>query len=157
MPDWNNIRYKYEEDISKKLAGLPGHRDISEDKREFRSIISHELPETTSEQKFRDLIEILLSDKKFDINEVKTQWLNPELEKEQAFISKNEQRYNELKSSVTKWVKQNLTERQLQNDWKEHKTWLPRRYTKYDNPNLPFQEIAKDTLARYALYTELQM
>ena len=57
----------------------------------------------------------------------------------------------ELKKSAKEWVLNNLSENQLQADWKGHKTWLPRRYTIYENPNISFQEIAGDTLARYVL------
>jgi hypothetical protein len=155
MVNWENTRKAFEDEMSKKLSDLPGHRNVFTDKRELRGIISHELPETSPEKTFRVLISILLSDKEVSVVEVKEKWLEPELKKEGEFIKSNNKKFADLKSSAKKWINQNLSEEQLQKKWKEHETWLPRRYTIYDDPDTPFQEIAADTLARYALFTNL--
>lgn len=48
MPiDWGNIREQFEKDMKANLSGLPDHRDVLPELFEFRSTISHEIPETS--------------------------------------------------------------------------------------------------------------
>lgn len=149
--NWSRVREEFEKDMNKKLEKLPGHREVSENLREFRGIISHELPETSPLELFEKLIGILLGGRPVDEGQARKTYLEPELIKEKEIIERNRTKFQELRESSKKWVLNNLSEEQLQVDWKEHRTWLPRRYTIYENLNLPFQEIAIDTLARYAL------
>lgn len=149
--NWDKIREKFEKDMIIKLGKLPGHRDVAENLKEFRSIISHELPETSSSDLFNKLIDMFLSLKSVDLSEIKEKYLDPEIGKERNTLNKHRDEFKQIRQSATDWVKKNLSEEQLQTEWKEHKTWLPRRYTIYKNPILPFQEIAIDTLSRYYL------
>lgn len=149
--DWGKVRESFEEEIATKLRNLLGHREIPESLREFRGIISHELPETSPLELFEKLIGIFLGGGTVDGEQARKTYLEPEIIKEKGVIERNRTKFQELKESSKNWVLNNLSEEQLQVDWKEHRTWLPRRYTIYENLNLPFQEIAIDTLARYAL------
>ena len=149
--NWPKIKEQFEKEMSDKLKDLPGHREVSEDLREFRNIISHELPETAPRSVFRKLIEILLQNKNVDVVKVRKDYLEPLLKNEDDILTKNHKEFSQLKWSASKWIDKNLPEDKLQNLWKEHKTRLPRRFTIYRNPNIPFQDIAVDTLARYVL------
>ena len=149
--NWPKIKEQFEKEMSDKLKDLPGHREVPEKLREFRNIISHELPETAPKSIFRKLIIILLQNKNVDVVKVRKNYLEPQLKKESDILIRNQKEFNQLKWSVSKWVEKNLSEDKLQKLWEEHKTWLPRRYTIYKNPNIPFQNIAADTLARYVL------
>jgi hypothetical protein len=149
--DWKKVRENFEKEIAAKLCKLPDHREVSENLRDFRGIISHELPETTSEEIYQKLISILLEGKDVDTNRYREKYLTPELEKEKEILEKYKKEFEELRCSARDWVNKNLPEEELQRAWKEHQTWLPRRYTIYENPNTAFQEITIDTLARYAL------
>lgn len=149
--DWNKVKEEFEKEMAKKLGKLPGHKEVKETDKELRNIISHELPETSADKIFKTLIYILLADQNYEINDIRKTYLDSELEKEKEFLKSNNKKFEELKESAKIWVLNNLSEDQLQTDWKNHKTWLPRRYLIYTNLNLPFQEIAIDTLAYYAL------
>ena len=149
--DWGEIRNQFEKEIAKKLKQLPSHKNVKETDKELRNIISHELPETSPEEIYECLIDILLSEQNYEIAHIRKIYLNPELEKEKQILKSNRKKFEELRESVKVWILNNLPENQLLTDWKDHKTWLPRRYLIYKNPNLPFQEIAIDTLARFAL------
>jgi len=149
--NWGRIRTEFEKDITKKLEKLPGHREVSENLKEFRGIISHELPETVPKEIFQQLITILFKGETINVDEIRKKFLNPELSKERKILEKNKDEFEKLRASAGKWVSQNLSEKELQTLYKEHKTGLPRRYTIYENQNLPFQEIAIDTLARFKL------
>ncbi len=151
--NWKTVRVDFENDMSLKFTYLPGHREVAEDLRPFRSIISHELPETTPKEIYNKLIKTLLSGVDVDLQKIKDEYLYPELVKENKELERNPELFNDLKESAFNWVEKNLPEKQLQFEWDEHKTWLPRRYTIYKNPNEPFQRIASDTLARYYLIT----
>lgn len=152
--DWSKVRKSFEEEVAAKLRNLPGHREVSESLREFRGIISHELPETAPKEIYQKLINILLEGKDLDTNEYREKYLNPELKKEKEFLDEHKKEFEELKISAREWINNNLSEDNLQRQWEEHQTWLPRRYTIYEDPNLPFQEIAIDTLARFKLITD---
>jgi len=149
--DWGKVVKQFENEMLDKLGGLPGHREIPENLRGFRNIISHELPETSPKGLYRKLIKLLLKNKVVDTNKIREIYLNPELKKEQQIISNRKEEFKRLKQSTEGWVKKNLPEERLQKMWKAHKTWLPRRYTIYENHDLPFQEITTDTLTRYYL------
>lgn len=150
--NWNKVKDRFEEEMLDKLNGLPGHREVPEELREFRNIISHELPETAPKALFRKLIRLLLSEKKIDIQEVKRVYLEPELEKERQILKQYKPELNKLKQSARRWVSKNLPEETLRKEWKNHKTWLPRRNMTYKNQH-SFQEIAVDTIIRYHLVT----
>lgn len=147
--NWKDIKNQFEQEMASKLARLPGHRKVPENLKAFRSLISHELPETSSFDLFNQLIGILLKGEYTDLEQIKERYLNPELEKEKNILKTYNEQYIEVKQSASEWVSKNLTEEQLKTDWNKHKTWLPRRYTIYENPNLLFQDIAADTLSRY--------
>jgi len=149
--NWKEVRENFEKDISLKLAELPGHKEATEDLSSFRSIISHELPETTSKEIYTKLINMLLSEVQIDLQKIKDEYLSLEVAKENKKLAKNIEKFSELKDSAKEWVNMNLSEKDLQDEWRNHKTWLPRRYTVYKDPNIPFQKIAADTLARYYL------
>src|SRR5581483_9670084 len=87
--NWNKVKDCFEKEIFDKLNGLPGHRKVAEQLREFRNIISHELPETAPKALFRKLIKLLLSGKKIDIQKVKRVYLEPELEKERQILTRH--------------------------------------------------------------------
>jgi len=148
---WTEIMDKFEKEMAQKLKNLPGHMGVSENLKEFRNVISHELPENVPSNTFRKLIKILLQNKPIDAEQIRKVYLEPLLRKENKILDKNKAKFRRLKLSARKWVKNNLSEEELQKLWKEHKTWLPRRYTIYKNPNVSFQKIAADTLARFAL------
>jgi hypothetical protein len=148
--NWQKIRDEYEKDMVKKFAGLPGHKKVSSELQEFRNIISHELPEITPVADFKKLIEML---KNGDNNLVFTRKILKEnLKVEALILNENQDLIDELKLSAINWVKQNLPEEKLQQLWKNHKTWLPRRYTIYKDPNTPFEIIATDTLVRFYIF-----
>jgi len=149
--NWQKVRDEFELDMRAKLNNLPGHREVPENLKEFRGIISHEFPETSSTELFQKLIAILLEGKPVDVKKMRNDFLKPELKREAEILSKFSEEFNELKASADNWVRDNLPEERLQILWKEHKTSLPRRYTIYKNPDTPFGEIATDTLARYFL------
>lgn len=153
--DWEKVMKQFKKEMSDKLKGLPGHQEVPESLREFRSIISHELPETSPKGLYRRLIKLLLKNKLINADNTREKYLNPELEREQQIISSKKEEFKKLKQDAWSWVKRNLPEKKLQELWKDHKTWLPRRYTIYKNPDLPFQKIAADTLARYYLIKEI--
>jgi hypothetical protein len=152
--DWNLVRGEFEKEMAKKLEHLPGHDEVAENQKGLRNIISHELPETASPEVFEKLINILLTGGIINEDQIRKEYLEPELVRERELLERKKERFAELKISAREWVLNNLSEDQLQADWKEHKTWLPRRYTIYNNPNISFQEITGDTLARYALGIE---
>jgi len=149
--NWETIKAGFETEMAGKLEKLPGHDEVAENLKGLRGIISHELPETSSKDIFEKLINMLLVGKPIDEEQIRKEYLEPELRREQEILERNNIQFEELKKSAKEWVFDNLSEDQLQNDWKEHKTWLPRRYTIYKNPNTSFQQIAGDTLARYVL------
>jgi hypothetical protein len=149
--NWQKVRDEFELDMGTKLNNLPGHREVPENLKEFRGIISHELPETSSTELFQKLIAILLEGKPVNIEKMRNDFLEPELRREAKVLDRNSEKFHELKASADKWVRDNFPEERLQTLWEDHKTWLPRRYTIYENPNLPFQQIARDTLSRYFL------
>lgn len=155
--NWEKVREQFEEEMNLKLQGLPGHRQVLENLKEFRNIISHELPETAPIQIFKQLINILLEEKPVNLLEIKEKYLNPQLEAEAQFLNKFMKELKQLKKSAGKWVKVNLPEEDLTLSWKEHRTWLPRRYLVYKGKKVSFQRIAADTLARYALIRELNL
>ena len=138
--------------MASKLQDLPDHRKVPENLRDFRHLISHELPETASRVTFEELIGLLLEGKSVELSKIKNKYLKHEIEKEEKMLNEFENELKELKKSATAWVKDSLPEDDLKNLWKEHKTWLPRRYTLYKNKKVSFQTIAADTLARYALF-----
>ena len=149
--DWQKVRDQFEEEMGVKLRQLPGHREVTPELLEFRGIISHELPETAPTNVFAELIQILLQGEPVNLKEMKKQYLEPQLVLEKKVLEENKEKFIKLRKSAIKWVKENLPEEKLQNLWEEHKTWLPRRYIIYENKNTPFEIIATDTLARYAL------
>jgi len=149
--DWWKVRDQFEKEMGAKLRQLPGHREVTPELLEFRSIISHELPETAPTNVFAELIQILLQGKPVDLPEVKRKYFQPQLALEKEILGENKEKFAKLKKSAIKWVKENLPEEKLQNLWEEHKTWLPRRYIIYENKNTPFEIIAVDTLTRYSL------
>lgn len=153
--DWKLVRDKFEKDMAGKLKDLPGHREVLESLLDLRSIISHELPETSNKRVFKSLIDMLLfSEGNIDVNKIRDKYLKPELEKEARIIINNKRKFDYLRESAGRWVGQRLPEELLQQEWKEHRTWLPRRYTIYPNPDIRFQQIAIDTLVRYCLIRE---
>lgn len=111
------------------------------------------MPETSPLELFEKLIGIFLGGGTVDGEQARKTYLEPEIIKEKGVIERNRTKFQELKESSKNWVLNNLSEEQLQVDWKEHRTWLPRRYTIYENPDVLFQKIAADTLARYYLIT----
>lgn len=149
--DMSCVKDEFEKDMAKKLGKLPGHREVPENLIWLRNIISHELPETSPLELFEKLTEMLLDSRAVDEEQIRKTYLKPELEKEKEVLIRNSEKFERLRRSAEEWVLNNLSEEQLQTDWKNHKTWLPRRYLIYENPNLPFQKIAIDTLARLAL------
>ncbi len=153
--NWQEVRNQFEKEIVDKLKGLPGHGEVSKDLSEFRSMISHEMPETAPKELFQKLIKILLVGKKVGLESVKKKYLSSELRKEEQLIKKHSIKFSELQKSAANWVQSNLSEEKLQMQWKNHKSWLPRRYTIYKNLDLPFQKIAIDTLARFCLFKEV--
>lgn len=148
--DWFEIRKQFEKEGFDKLRGLPGHREVSEELREFRNVISHELPETAPKSLFQKLIKILLKGKQFEIEKIKSEYLQLELDKETRILNKYRNEFDKLKKLAFEWIKKNLSEEELQRQWNAHKTWLPRRYTIYPR-QATFQRIAGDTLARFYL------
>lgn len=157
LVDWEIIRRRFEEEMVLKLRGLPGHNKVSGNLKEFRVIISHELPETSPAHLFEELIDILFREKKVNLDEIRGKYLNPQLKREREILGKFKKEFAELKKSAKNWVSQNLPEERLQTLWKEHRTWLPRRYTIYKSPPPSFQEIAADTLARYFLINNFSL
>jgi len=149
--DWQKVRDQFEKEMGAKLRQLPGHREVISELFEFRSIISHELPETAPTEVFTELIQILLRGKPVNLPETRRKYLDPQLVLEKEILEKNKEKFVKLKKTAIKWVKENLPEEELQLLWKDHQTWLPRRYKIYENENTPFEIIAADTLARYAL------
>lgn len=147
------MKDQFDKEMFDKLRGLPDHRKVASYLSEFRSMISHEIPETTSKELFQKLIKVLLHGKKVNLEGIRKKYLYPELKKESKLLEERKREFDELRKSAQLWVKSNLSEEELQKQWKNHKSWLPRRYTIYKNPNLPFQEIAIDTLSRYYLIT----
>ena len=152
--DWEEVRKKFEKEMESKLRNFPDHRKVSSSLQEFRNIISHELPETAPNKVFRELIELLLSGKLVNLKEIKDKYLNPQLKKEKEILSKFRKEFIKLRESASMWVNENLSEKELKHLWKEHKTWLPRRYKIYKK-QVPFQQISAATLARYALINKL--
>lgn len=148
--NWEKIRQQFEKEMASKLQDLPSHQEVPENLRDFRHLISHQLPEMTPAQVFKELIALLLEEKPVDLSEIKKRYLNPQLEKEKRVLDKSKKEFEELKQSALDWVRTNLSEEDLKNLWEEHKTWLPRRYTIYKK-EVSFQKIAVDTLARYVL------
>lgn len=148
--NWRIIKDEFEKEMALKLRGLPDHREVPTKLKEFRAIISHELPENTPISVYRKMIKTLLGGGRIDVRVVKAKYLKSQLETEEKTLEKFQNEFGKLKELSAKWVKENLSEEKLQLEWKEHKTWLPRRYTNYKR-NVPFQKIAADTLARYAL------
>lgn len=149
--DWSGVTKLFEKEMLDKLNDLPSHSDVPQNLLQLRNIISHELPETSPIELYKKLIDILLENKSADIDKVREEYLKPELEKEKQILSGKSKEFGKLRQSAGDWVKKNLPEEKLQKMWKGHKTWLPRRYTIYENHDVPFQEIAADTLARYYL------
>lgn len=149
--NWQRVREEFEKEMRIKLEKLPGHREVGENQKDLRSIISHEIPETAPIKLFENLTKILLSGEKIDIDNIRENFLKPETEKEEKIFRKYGSDFEVLRKSAEIWAKENLQEEQLQREWKEHKTWLPRRYTIYKESNIPFQKIASDTLARFGL------
>lgn len=148
--DWRKIKDNFGKEMSDKLRDLPGHREVSEELRNFRNIISHELPETAPKALFRKLIKLLFSGEKVDVRKARREYLEPELDKEKQILTQYKTEFNRLMQSAKKWVEENLPEETLQRLWKNHKTWLPRRYTIYKKQPT-FQKITTDTLARFYL------
>jgi len=153
--NWQEVRNQFEKEIVDKLKGLPGHGEVSKNLFEFRSMISHEMPETAPKELFQKLIKILLLGKKVDLESVKKKYLSSELREEEQLVKRHSVKFSELQKSAANWVQSNLSEEELQMQWKNHETWLPRRHTIYKNPDLPFQKIARDTLARFCLIKEV--
>ncbi len=153
--NWKKVKNQFEKEMFDKLKGLPGHREVSEELRKFRNIISHELPETAPKALFQRLIKLLFSGEKIYIRKVKKMFLNPELKKEKQLLARYKVEFKELKKSAKNWVKKNLPEEKLQKMWKAHETWLPRRYTIYKRQPA-FQKIAADTLARFCLINKYE-
>lgn len=154
--DWQKVRNQFEKEMGAKLRQLPGHREVTPELFEFRSIISHELPETAPTEVFIELIQILLQGKPVDLLEVKRKYLQLQLVLEKKVLEENKEKFVKLRKSAIKWVKENLPEEKLQLLWKDHQTWLPRRYKIYENENTSFEIIAADTLTRYALIKNLR-
>lgn len=150
---WKEVKDQFDKEMFDKLRGLPDHRKVAPYLFEFRSMISHEIPETASKDLFQKLIKALLRGKKVNLEDIREKYLYPELKKESKLLEERKEEFNEIQKSAKLWVKSNLSEEELQKQWKNHTSWLPRRYTIYKNPNLPFQEIAIDTLSRYYLIT----
>jgi len=148
--DWEKVKEDFEKEMLDKLKELPGHREVSEELKGLRDIISHKLPETASRLLFRKLIRLVLSKKKIDVRKIMKVYLEPEIEKEKQKLTQHKTEFERLKREVKKWVEENLSEEKLQKMWKAHKTWLPRRYTIYKKQPT-FQKIAADTLARFYL------
>jgi len=73
--DWEKVKDKFEKEMADKLKGLPAHREVSEGLREFRNIISHELPETAPKTLFRKLIKLLLLGQKVDVKKIRKVYL----------------------------------------------------------------------------------
>jgi len=148
--NWRKVKDQFEQEMFNKLKDLPGHREVSEELKEFRNIISHELSETAPKTLFRKLIRLLLLGQKVDVKKIRKVYLEPELEKEKQILARNKGELKRLKQSAKKWIEENLPENELQKMWKAHKTWLPRRYTVYKKQPTT-QRIAIDTLARFSL------
>jgi hypothetical protein len=148
--NWEKVKDEFEEEMKTKLHNLPGHREVSENLREFRNVISHELPETAPVEIFQHLIDVLLKEKQVDIDKIGREYLEPQIEIEKQTLEKHKSDFIRLKKSAAKWIKKSLSEKELKNLWKEHKTWLPRRYTIYKK-QVSFQKISTDTLARFVL------
>lgn len=148
-PNWQEVKEKFETDMAQKFVGLPGHTKVSAGLKMTRDIISHELPEMAPIKDYQRLIGFLINNEyeRFIPRKLLNHWLKRETE----ILGRDIDLYNKLKISALSWVKENLPEETLQKLWKEHKTWLPRRYTLYLDPNTSFQTIATDTLARYYL------
>ncbi len=149
--NWKKVKGQFEREMFDKLKNLPPHREVSTNLLEFRSMISHEMPETAPKKLFRELIAILIQEKRIDLKEARKKYLLPQLKTEEQFLEKQRGEFRELHKSAADWVETHLPEEELQKQWQNHKTWLPRRYTIYKNQNLPFQKIAADTLARFCL------
>jgi len=148
--NWEEVRDRFERTMAEKLSGLPGHREVLEERKEFRKIISHELPESTSKAVFRKLIDLLCFGEEVDVYKIKKEFLYPELKRERSLLNCYKDEFKKLKKSAKVWVEKNFSEEKLQEMWKNHKTWLPRRYLIYFR-QVPFQKIAADTLARFYL------
>lgn len=118
--NWEKIRAEFEKEMALKLQGLPDHREVPENLKELRHLISHQLPETASAQVFKQLINLLLEGKPVDLQEIKTKYLNPQLEKEKQTLNKFENEFKGLGQSAMKWIKTNLSEEELKLLWKEH-------------------------------------
>jgi len=153
--NWQKVKDRFEKEMFDKLKGLPGHREVTEEQKEFRNIISHELPETAPKALFRKLIRLLLSKKAVDVGKIEKVYLEPEVEKERRILSQHVAEFEELKQNAKNWAKSNLPEDKLQQMWEAHETWLPRRYTLYKKQP-SFQKIAADTLARFCLINKFE-
>lgn len=154
--NWERIRKQLEKEMALKLQDLPNHRQVRGDLKKFRHLISHQLPETTSVQIFKQLIGFLLEGRPVSLQEIKKKYLNPQLEKEKRLLEKFKVEFNSLRRLAMEWVKTNLSEKELKFLWKKHKTWLPRRYMIYGDEKTSFQKIAADTLARYTLMKRIK-
>jgi hypothetical protein len=137
--------------MSQKLKGLPGHRDVPSKLFNFRSLISHELPEITPKNVFQELIRQLINHENVDVVKLRQTRLKRYLDQESNLIRENIAHFSQLQLNAKWWVENKLPENILQWQWQNHLTWLPRRYTIYSNPKVNFQMIATDTLARFAL------
>jgi len=148
--NWQKVKDQFEQEMIVKLEGLPGHREVPKELRDFRNIISHELPETAPKRLFRKLVKLLISRKKIDIRETRRIHLEPEFKREKQILKRHNVEFGRLKKSARRWVEENLPENKLQKMWKGHKTWLPRRYAIYKKQPA-FQKITADTIARFYL------
>lgn len=151
-PNWQEVREKFENEMAQKLSGLPGHKETTGKLQRLRSIISHELPELTSLKDFQTLIKLLVSGENNLVFADKI--LNDNLEQESRMLLDEQKLIDKLKLSASDWINENFPEERLQQLWKEHKTWLPRRFTIYKNPKIDFQTIAIDSLVRFYLYSK---
>jgi len=84
------------------------------------------------------------------LKKIRKVYVEPELLKEEKMLAKNQEEFGKLKRSTKRWVEKNFSEEGLQELWKAHKTWLPRRYLVYPQPPT-FQKTAADTLVRFYL------
>ena len=153
--NWNKVWMEFEKEMRLKLKSLPPYQEVKGKLKTLRKFISHDLPETSSNKIFKNLIDLILKkEPSINLTDLKKRYLIPEIKREKEILIKKEKEFEMLKKSAAGWVEKNFLEDKLKELWEKHQSWLPRRYTIYKNKT-SLQKIAADTLARFKLINKL--
>jgi len=154
--NWTKVWMAFEKEMRLKLKNLPDPTEVKGNLKPLQKLISQTLPETTSAQTFKTLIDLLLKEKAINLPALKKRYLNPELKKEKELLGKKEKEFEMLKKSARVWIGGNFSEEKLKELWEKHQSWLPRcSYPYKDNRKTPLQKIAAETLARFKLINKI--